>query len=229
MIIKLEKNVFKSFSPELKVGFIFAEGINNKAKLKEAEHLAKEAEETVRLTFNKETINNHYLIAPWAVAQNEFGEKAKHYHTSVEKLLLTVLDGKSILAEDTATNLLNYLSLKHILPFGADDADKIKKNIVFSIAKGKEKNKILKNLKRGELYYHDAEKILGTKLDHWKNKKTKLIKTSKETLIHFEALPPITRKKLDSVLEETAALIKAFCGGKIKTFVLDKKKNSITV
>ncbi|MEW5896238.1 MAG: phenylalanine--tRNA ligase beta subunit-related protein [Nanoarchaeota archaeon] len=224
MIIRLEKDVFKC-SPQLKIGFILAEGINNNAKLKEAGRLVKEEEEAVRLIFNKETIKNHYLIAPWAVAQREFGKKAKHYHTSIERLLLKVLGGKSVLAEDTATNLLTHIAFKHIIPFGADDVDKIKGNITFSIVKGKEKKKLLKNLKEGELFYHDAEKILGTKLDYWKNKKTKLSKSSASVLVHFEALPPITRKKLDSVLEETAALIKAFCGGKTKVFVLEKRKS----
>ena len=223
MKIALDKEIFVKY-PQLKVGFIYAWGIDNRTNLKESIHLLRDVEDAVRLSFHKETVKNHYLISPWAVAQEEFGKEAKHYQTSVEKVLQKVLQRKKIAATNVVTNILNYIALKHIIPIGVDDTAEVQGDITFSVATGKEKKGVLQKLKQGELYYHDEKGILGTKLDYWKNTRTKLIPTSVFGLVHLEALPPLTPKKVQAILKETTDLIQSFCGGKTKVLLLDKKK-----
>ena len=108
----------------------------NKIKITEAQHLLREVVELQRLSFNKDSVKTHHLIKPWDVAREEFGKSAKHYHTSVEKLLKEVLRKRNVQAKDTLTNLLRYLSLRHIIPFGVDDTDKLEGNLTFSVASG---------------------------------------------------------------------------------------------
>ena len=223
MKIALDKEIFVKY-PQLKVGFIYAWGIDNRTNLKESIHLLRDVEDAVRLSFHKETVKNHYLISPWAVAQEEFGKEAKHYQTSVEKVLQKVLQRKKIAVTNVVTNILNYIALKHIIPIGVDDTAEVQGDITFSVATGKEKKGVLQKLKQGELYYHDEKGILGTKLDYWKNTRTKLIPTSVFGLVHLEALPPLTPKKVQAILKETTDLIQSFCGGKTKVLLLDKKK-----
>ena len=223
MKIALDKEIFVKY-PQLKVGFIYAWGIDNRTNLKESIHLLRDVEDAVRLSFHKETVKNHYLISPWAVAQEEFGKEAKHYQTSVEKVLQKVLQRKKIAATNVVTNILNYIALKHIIPIGVDDTAEVQGDLTFSVATGKEKKGVLQKLKQGELYYHDEKGILGTKLDYWKNTRTKLIPTSVFGLVHLEALPPLTPKKVQAILKETTDLIQSFCGGKTKVLLLDKKK-----
>ena len=224
MKISIKKEVFKKF-PKIKIALILAENIDNKKKLKESIQLLQEVEQLIRLTFNKETIKNHHLIAPWAVAQEEFGKNAQHHHTSVERLLKNVLTGKSVVTKDVVTNLLRYLALKHIVPLGVDDYQKINGDLTFSLSSGKEKIDVLRKLKKGALIYGDKKNILGTKLDFWKSKKTVLSKNSKSALIHFDILPPIDKKKLDILVKETKDLITSFCDGKVKVVVLNKNKS----
>lgn len=229
MKIAIKKEVFRKFHPELKIAFILAQSIDNKAKLKETLDLLQEVEDMVRLLFRKETIKTHHLISPWAVAQQEFGPEAKHYQTAVEKLLAGVLKKKRIKTSQTLVNLVNYLSLKHLVPMTADDFNKIKGNLVFRISTGKEKAGILKKLKKNALFYRDEKHILGTKLDFWKSSYAQPGKKTKAYLIHIEALPPVTDKKLKEIINEAVGLIKSFCQGKTKAFILDKKKNSAAV
>ena len=226
MKITIQPEVFQKLHPEFKVVFILAKGIDNKSKAKEADHLLKEVKKAVLLTFNKDTFKSHYLVAPWTVAREEFGKKAKHYHTSVEQLLKKVLCRQNIEAKDTLTVLLRYLALKHIVPVGADDPAKVTGEMIFSVATGKERAAELRKLKTGELYYRDARKILGAKLDYWKNSQTALKPMSKSALIHFEFLPPISPAKQKEIVQEATELVQMFCGGKVKAVVLDKRKRS---
>ncbi len=222
MRITIRPEVFQKLHPNFKVVVVLAKGIDNKSKAKEANHLLKEVEKVVLMTFNKDTFKSHYLVSTWTAAREEFGKRAKHYHTSVEQLLKKVLHHQNIEAKDTVTILLRYLALKHIIPVGADDPSKIKERITFAISAGKK-------VKKGELYYHDEKKILGTKLDYWKNPITALKPTSKSALVHFEILPPITKEKQKEIVDEAVDLIKMFCGGKVEVIILDKRKNSATL
>ena len=228
MKVEIKQKVFQKY-PQLKIAFILLKGADNRTKLKESQHLLKEIEHLIHLTFNKETIKNHHLIAPWSVAQQEFGKEAKHYHTSVEKLLKKVLKRQSVKTRTVLTNVVRYTSLKEIVPFGVDDISKLNGNLTFNLASGQEKSGVLRSLKKGALYYHDSKSVLGTKLDFWKNKKTALTPNSRDILVHFEALPPVDSKKLRLILNETNALLRNFCGGKLKVVVLSKSKNSAKI
>tara|TARA_Y100000310_G_C20414687_1_gene683710 strand:+ start:19 stop:705 length:687 start_codon:yes stop_codon:yes gene_type:complete len=228
MIIRIKKEVFKKH-PELRVAFIVLSNIDNKSKFKESKHLIKENEKLIKLTFNRDTIKNHDLIQPWSVVQQEFGKRAQHYHTSVEKLIQAVLKRKTVATGDSLTNLVRSLSLRYIFPFGIDDLANVEGNIIFDLAKGNERKNVLNKLKPGDLYYKDNKNILGAKLDYWKSNKTKVNSATKLALVHIEALPPINNKDLTHYLQQIKGLVKVFCGGKAKSFVLSKRKNSFKI
>ncbi len=214
MKITIKPEVFQKFHPRLKIAFILAEGIDNKSKTAKVNHLLAEIQKIVLLSFNKDNAKTHLLIAPWNVAKEEFGKKAKHYNTSVELLLQKALRKQKLQTKDTLTGLLRYLSLKHIVPFGADDMTKLKGDLVFET-------------KNGNLCYRDSKRILGKKLDYWKNTKTAVNPWSWSALIHIEFLPPVSLAKQKEIITEARDLIQAFCGGKPKVVVLDRKKNSV--
>lgn len=229
MKIQVNKEVFKKLGSKLKIIILLVEKMDNHNKVKESKHLLKEVEQLVSLTFNKDTLKTHHLISPWVVAQEEFGKKAKHYQTSVERLLKIVLKRKSVSTRNCLTNLLRYVSLKHIIPLGVDDLHKLEGNLTFDVSKGGEKKDVLRNLKAGAIYYYDQKKILGTKLDYWKNSKTSLTSKSTSALIHLEVLPPLTHQKVQEIVQELKGLITSFCGGKITLLKLDHKNNSIKI
>ena len=228
MKISIEPKVFQKFHPRFKVAFLAVKNIDNKSKLTESKHLLKEVEQLVKLTFNKNTVKNHHLISPWEVARAEFGRGAKHYHTSVEKLLRKVLRRRKVVSNDVITNLVNYLQLKYVVPIAADDLSKINGDVKYSLATGREKKGLLK-LHRNELYSKDNSKILSTKLDHWDNKKTKLTAKTRVALIHIDILPPLDSKKMKELNKELKELITTFCGGTVKELVLDKGTISGTI
>lgn len=221
--------VFKRVDPDLKIVFLKVEGMDNHSKRYESLHLLHEAEKLVRLSFNPDTVKSHRLLAPWVAAQQEFGESAKHYHTSVERLIHRVLNRKKISSRDTLTNLVNYISLKYIVPLGVDDLNKIQGDLTFGLARGGEKVKLFWLLKPKTFYYHDDIGILGTKLDHWKSSRTKLISKSTSALVHLEVLPPVTTTKQHEIVDELQELILAFCGGKVKISMIHKRKASVII
>ena len=227
MKVTITKDLFRKH-PKFHLGLIKIEEINPTKQFQEARLLLKETEQLTRLLFAKDTLKNHHLISPWAVAQREFGKQAKHYHTSVERLVKKVIKKRSVVGKDTITTLVNYLTIKHLIPMTVDDYSLLKGNLTFNVAKGGEKvgrfGKVMKNA----LYYRDRDSVLGTKLDYWKSNETKVARDTTSILVHIEALPPITSTKVKEITKEVSNLLTSFCGGKAKTFVLNKKKSSVT-
>src|SRR3989344_5025805 len=164
MKISINTKVFETFNRNLKIAFILVRDLNNQTKVEEAKHLLQEVEKLVRLNFHKKQIKDNSFIEPWALAQLEFGGKAHHYHTSVERLLKVVLSGKTVAKSDALDNILHYIALKYVVPVSVDDFHKIEGDLTFDVVKSAGKKGLLKSLKRGELYYHDAKGILGTQV-----------------------------------------------------------------
>ena len=229
MKVSIKSDVFKKFNSNLKIAFIFVKQMDNKSKVHESKHLLKEVENLTRLSYHKDTPDSHDFIIPWSIAKMDFGDKAKHYNTSLEKSLKVVLKGRTVGKSDVLTNILNFIALKHMVPYGVDSFQKIEGDITFDVVKSGRKKGMLRKLHQGDLYYHDRQGILGTKLDSWKNKRTFVTKSSNSALIHFEALPPITKKKLNEVLKETINMIESFCGAKTEVVILDKSKSALEI
>ncbi|MBI4151424.1 hypothetical protein HY496_00510 [Candidatus Woesearchaeota archaeon] len=229
MNISIAPPVFARLHPTFTLILLHARDLDNRSKVEESIHLLKEVENVIRLTFNRETLKNHMLLSPWNVAQQEFGKDARHYQTSVEHLIQQVLRGKEVSTKTTITNLVRYLSLKHILPLAADDIHALKGDIQFDVVQGKTKIGFLRRLKKGDVYYRDAARILGAKLDYWKNQKTTPTPDTKEVLIHLEILPPVSKKQQERVIGELQSLIETFCNGKVKTYALHRTKKKVVV
>ena len=206
MKITISPQVFSCY-PELHLAFLYLKKIDNKRKLSESRHLFHDLRELTHLTFQK-----HNLLSPQAVARQDYGKEARHYHTSVEKLLQEILKRKRIAASDTLTNLLHVTMLQYLLPVGADDAQKITGDIAFA-------------LQDNQIYYHDQERVLGTKLDFWKNAQTALTPASTSALIHLEFLPPHGKEELQEILQKTKELLLNFCGGTATTLILHRRKS----
>lgn len=232
--ISIGPKVFTRLHPKLEIIFLSVEQADNRSKAQESAHLLKEVEKAIRLIFHKESIKNQMLIAPWSVAQREFGTEAKHYQTSVEHLIKDVLQGKNLETQTTITNLVRYISLKYLIPLAVDDCAKIKGNMQFDVVSGRKKTgsfhgRNFQRMKKGDVYYHDDIQVLGAKLDFWKNSKTLPTPETSEALIHLELLPPITKDMQKEIVSELKSLVEDFCNAKVKVFVLNQKKRKIKI
>ena len=197
MKITIQKEVFKKFHSKFAVAFIQVKNISNE-HVKESKHLLADIVRVVKLTHKKDTLKNNNLISPWEVLVEDKKKKAKHYQTSLEKLVRKVLNRKNLVTNSIVTNIVRYVSLKHLIPISADDVDLMKGGVVFKISHGRERL-YTKLVKPGTLIYGDKKSPIGVKLDFRKNRRTKVTKKSTDVLVHLEALPPITKVQLFTI------------------------------
>jgi len=229
MKITAEKEVFDKL-PDLKIGVIVAKGIDNKTEEKKISKLLTEIEDMIKIDFIPENLAKHELISPWKTAYYEFGEEPKETHSSVENMMKKILSGDRTRRFNKTTDLLNYLSLKHMIPISSHDTKKVSAEIKITKATGKEhlnSESQTKHPIKGEIVVKDSLEVLSKNWGTETSLSSRIIGDSKEIIIFIFGLKPVTDSKLIKVCKETCELLKSFCGGQNKYFILNKENPSV--
>jgi len=227
MQFKISPAIFEKF-PSLNLGLVAAKGIDNSGKSQEIAFLIKEQEARIKESFSTETLSQKPKIAAWRKAYSSFGAKPKKYKCSVESLYRTILQGSSLKPINKIVDLYNLSSIKHMIPAGGDDLDKVEGNIELKLASGLEPFTELNSQKTsspklGEVIYADQKEVLCRRWNWRECDKTKMTEQTKNIALVLEALPPFTAEETQNITNELAALIKEHCGGTAKTFLLNRQ------
>jgi len=233
MKLKIGTKIFEKF-PGLKIGVVTAKNIDNRGFSDEIMHLIREKEKEIRENYDTETLSQHPKIHSWRRAYSSFGAKPKKYKSSVESLYRMVLKGLDVRHISKIVDLYNYISLKHMMPAGGDDIEKVDGDITLKLAVGDEpftalNSTEIETAKEGEVVYADSKEVLCRRWNWRECDKTKMTEDTEDVILVVEALPPATKEELEEVEEDLSRLITSYCGGEIKTAILDEAKREIEI
>ena len=232
MNLVIADTIFNEF-PELVLGVVILHDIDNSQTRPEIIELLHQAESALSSKFGNAPVIEHPFIATWRAAYRKFGAKPKDYPSSVENLTKRVLSGATIKHINNLVSLYNTISLKHILPVGGEDLDKIVGDVVLTQAGQDEPaifllgEKDARAPRAGEIIYKDE---IGAICRRWNWKeadRTKLTPETSNAFLVIEALPPVTRDTVETAVHELADVVKQYCGGTVSTAFLDKGHREI--
>jgi len=130
-------------------------------------------------------------------------------------------------------SLYNTISLRHILPVGGEDLDKIVGDVLLTRAGNDESAVFLLGEKEarapraGEIIYKDEVGAICRRWNWKEADRTKLTQDTKNAFLVIETLPPVTRDTVETAIRELADLVKQYCGGTVSTAFLDKDNREI--
>lgn len=233
MKFKIDTRIFEKF-PGLKIGVVTARNIDNHGFSDEIMQLIREKEREIRENYDTETLSQHPKIHSWRGAYSSFGAKPKKYKSSVESLYRMILKELDLRHINKIVDLYNYISIKYMIPAGGDDMAKVDGDIILKFAVGDEpftalNSKEKETAKEGEVVYTDSKEVLCRRWNWRECDKTKMTGETKDVILVVEALPPVTKEELDEVEEDLSRLITKYCGGEIRTAMLDDGKREIEV
>ena len=81
---------------------------------------------------------DHPHIASWRAAFSGFGAKPSRYPSSAEALMSRVLKGQELPRINVLVDLYNAVSVRHVVPLGGEDADRLEGPLRLTIAAGDE-------------------------------------------------------------------------------------------
>jgi len=216
--LKFEINsAITSKYPQFRSGVVVLNGVKNVKENKEITALLRSAENELRARFTGvEPITIPQLKA-WRDAYALFnGDPAKN-KPSVDALVRRVLNNNSLPNINALVDLYNYISIKHLLPAGGDDLDKVEGKVRLCIADGTEDffmigGKMKEHPNRGEVIYRDDKDVLCRRWNWREADKTKFTESTKNAVVYIESILP--ENDLDGALKEFCALAEKYLGAK---------------
>lgn len=220
--------------PGLNIAVVVAKGMDNSGESGKVTGLLRDMEKEIRGKLEGQTLSEQPRIKAWRETYSSFGAKPKKYRCSVENLYRMVLDGIELRHISKLVDIYNYISLKHMVPMGGDDLDKVDGGITLKFAKGDEpftelNSEETKNPKEGEVIYADEKEVLCRRWNWRECDKSKMTEATKNAAIVIEGLPPVTRDDVRMMAEELAALIRENCGGEPEIYFLNAENPSADI
>jgi DNA/RNA-binding domain of Phe-tRNA-synthetase-like protein len=219
--------------PDLILGIVTAHNIDNLQDKAEITEMLRQAEAALSGKFGSTPVIEHPYIATWREAYRKFGAKPKDYPSSVENLTRRVLNGATIGHINNLVSLYNTISLRHILPVGGEDLDKIVGDVLLTRAGNDEPAVFLLGEKEarapraGEIIYKDEVGAICRRWNWKEADRTKLTQETKNAFLVIETLPPVTRDTVEIAIRELADLVQQYCGGTVSTVFLDKDNREV--
>lgn len=231
MKFRINKEIFEKF-PDLNIGVVIAKDIDNTGGSVEILSLIKEKSREIKENYQTDTLSQNPKINAWRKAYSSFGAKPKKNKCSVENLYRMVLNEIEPRHINKLVDIYNYISLKHMIPVGGDDTDKVNGNIELTFAKGDENFTELnsdetKNPKEGEVIYRDDKDVLCRRWNWRECEKSKMTELTKNVVIVVEGLSPFTEEEIKEIINELSELIQKYCNGITETHILNSNNSEI--
>ena len=228
MKLKINPKIFEDFDNPI-IGVIIAKGIDNKNDNPQIQKLLREIEANLREKLNGIEISEHPHIAPWRETYRKFGSKPRDFRSSAEALTRVVFRGSEIKKISPLVDLYNLISIKYILPVGAEDLDKMQGDLELTFAEGTEDYTPLGEEEndppqKGEVIYRDDFGVICRRWNWREGDRTKIMSDTKNAVVVIESIAYISIKE---AVEELADLIKNYCAGEISIHYLDKSSQEI--
>ena len=182
--------------------------------------LLKEAIYTVQEELSNTTLGKHPKIKPWRKAYSDFKAKPSRYPCSVEALARRAVKEKKVSRINNLVDLYNGISLKHLLPIGGDDLEKVEGDLFLTRADGGETFYPLGGEKAEvinpeEVIYRDDRSVLCRRWNYRESEKTLLDEQTRQAVLFVEGLAPAGPADVKKAAEElcclAADLVKANC------------------
>ena len=152
-------------------------------------------------------------IAAWRDVFSEFGAKPSRYPSSAESLLGRVLKGGSLPRINALVDTYNAVSLRHVIPVGGEDLDRLQGDLRLVRASGDERFDASDGAadppRPGELVWRDD---LGVTCRRWnwrQGSRTQLTTATERAFFVFDGLPPLEPEALDAAVDELIGHLRA--------------------
>src|SRR3989338_2135618 len=228
MKFKIEHKIFEKF-PSLSIGIIVCKNLDNFGNQEELQREIRVQENNIRQKYNTETLSQTPKIDVWRKAYSAFGAKPKENKSSVENLYRMVLQGVNLRHINKLVDIYNFISLKHMVPVGGEDADKIQGDVILTFAEPNEPAVLLLGDKEprpphaGEVIYKDDISAICRRWNWREADRTKFTEETKNCFLVIEGLMPVAKQGIEDATKELKELVQKFCGGSITYQILDDK------
>lgn len=224
MRFKIDPQIFQTF-PGFVDGILVVKNIDNTGSNPEITTLLREIEKQTQAIPDIESVNDYPKVAAWREAHRKFGSSPKKYPPSVAAVFRRIYKGGQLPMINKLVDIYNAISLKHVVPAGGEDLDSCNGDIQLTFADGTEEFIELGSSEnnppeKGEVVYKDEKGVICRRFNWREADRSKLTENTKNAVLVFEGLPPVTPEEIQEALNEAKELVEKHCGGETEAHIL---------
>jgi DNA/RNA-binding domain of Phe-tRNA-synthetase-like protein len=155
-----------------------------------------------------ERATDHPHIAAWRAAFSAFGAKPSRYPSSAEALISRVLKGKPLPRVNALVDLYNAVSVRHVLPLGGEDADRLEGPFRLTVADGSEPfdprgdGVDVEEVASGEVVWRDDRGVTCRRWNWRQGRRTQLTEETTSAFFVFDRLDGLSVEELHRAADE---------------------------
>ncbi len=182
---------------------LFAHGIGNGPGDEASERELAEAEAALRAR-RLESAKAHPHIAAWRAAFSAFGAKPSRFPSSAEALAARVLKGGELPRVNLLVDLYNAVSVRHLIPLGGEDADRLEGTLRLAVATGNEPFDD-EPVAPGEIVWRDDAGVTCRRWNWRQGTRTRLTDATRNAFFVFDRLDGVSVEELRAAAGELEA------------------------
>jgi DNA/RNA-binding domain of Phe-tRNA-synthetase-like protein len=193
---------------------VYAYGLSNAESGGESSEILEAAEAEARRSFAGLAVASHPHIEAWRAAYGAFGSKPSKYLCSAESLLRRVLKGEPLPRINRIVDIYNAVSLRHVLPAGGEDLDRLEGDLVLAFATGDEPFDGADPASSdahpdpGEVVWKDSAGVTCRRWNWRQCRRTRLVPETLNAYFVLDRLAPYPLESFDAATGELRAHLK---------------------
>ena len=229
--MRFSVSLFEKY-PGVHIGVLVGRGLRNPLVDPLIEEAKREAVKTLRDKVGDGPTSRHPHIGSWRDMYRSFGTKAGDYRPSAEALARRALKEGALPRINAAVDAYNAVSVRHLVPMGGFDLDRVRGDIQLRLSEGGETftplgPAALEETYRGEVVYADDERVLTRRWNYRDCEETKITEGTVNVAMFADGSPEIPGSVVEDALRDLEALLRASCGGEYKRSVLGGRDSEL--
>lgn len=221
--------------PTYRVALVVAEGLAIvPERPPELERYVHEAQAGAARDFAGRELGDIPEVRAWRLAYKAFGVKGTSHRSSVERLVKRAARGDSLPRVNALVDAYNAVSLRYLMPAGADDLDRVAPPLAFRHAIPGDSFISLDDAtpdppEPGEVVYADAAKVLCRRWNWKQDARSAIGPETRRAALTVQAIAPESAAHLEEAASELRALLTACCGARCAWAVADHASPIVSV
>lgn len=219
-------------APDFCVGVVVATGLDNRSLDPAIAAWLDEEMANVRRTLVGRPLHDDPAIKVWRDAFTRVGIDPERYPSAIEALLRRVMHGEDVPQINPAVDLANAISLRHGVPIGAHDIDRLRGDIEVRLSRGGDKftprgHSESEDVPAGEVVYADDAEV-RTRRWVWRlGENGKVTGATHTVFFPIDGFSGITDQAVRAATAELADLLNKRLGAKTKQFFVDRQHPAV--
>jgi DNA/RNA-binding domain of Phe-tRNA-synthetase-like protein len=231
-VFRIDEGILSAFQ-DVNIGVLLGQDVDVGVADEGLEALKASVVEEAIESFGSNPVTSHPNVRSWREMYRAFKTKPGDYRPSAEALLRRAIKRKRFPQINTAVDTYNTVSVRHRIPMGGFDMDRVQGAIRLRFSEGGESFMPLgasdpEETYPGEVVYADDARILTRRWNYRDCDETKITEGTRAFIMFVDGSVDIPRESVEEALMDLENSLRRFCGGTYTAHIVNGEQSGFS-